>query len=276
MPAGKLLFLSADRGGFVEKNSPVRKDNFWVLFKQLASRDFKLKFAGSVFGVAWALVMPLVLTLVLTFVFTRIMGVRDENFSLLVLCALLPWFWFSLSLSESCGAVLHQRRLFAQFNIPKLLLPLASMSANFFNFLIGWIFVVIFVLMGRAFSGPAVFCLVGLIVLQQIFIFGLGFIFSSLNALFRDTAKILEIVLLLWFWVTPVFYPVSQIPADWRWVILMNPMTHFVEAYRDILLRGLLPQGREFYLLSSVSLFSLGLGLVVFRRLEPALSKRIA
>lgn len=211
----------------------------------------------------------------ITFVFTAVFKIDIKNFPLFALAGIFPWMFFSGALSEATFSLLSQQNILRQFNLPREILPLASVLSNFLNFLIGWL--VIYPLF--LFFNPKIISLLPLLiivlVLNFLFICGLSLDLSILNVFFRDIGHLLGVLLLFWFWITPIFYSVDMIPVRFRWVCNFNPMTPYVVYYREIVFRGSLPD-----LSISIGIFlwaviSLILGLLVFSHFESRVLKQI-
>lgn len=241
----------------------------------MAVKQLKAKYASSILGISWAVINPLLLMLAIDFVFSVVFKRGIENFSLFLLAGILPWMFFSVSLSEATFSILNQIQLLRQFNIPKEFLPLSSILANFLNFLLGLAFIFPVFLI---FNPKIIFLLPLLaivILLHLFFTLGLGLLLSILNVFFRDIGHLLSILLMFWFWITPIFYSTEMVPLSYRWIVNLNPMMPFTVSYRDALFFGNIP---GFYIFLGAffwSLFSITLGLSIFLKLEPNLLKRI-
>jgi len=238
-------------------------------------KQFRARYAASVLGVAWALLSPFLITLVVVFVFTAVFRVEMERFALFVLAGMFPWMFLSRSLQDAASSLLSQQGLLRQFSFPREVLPLASVLSSFFTFLVGWIVVypVFFFAQPRLLVFfPLWACI---IIATLLFTCGIGLLLSVANVFWRDTGHFLDVLLLFWFWATPVFYSTEMVPAHLRWVYNVNPLVPFIDFYREVLLFGRMPQPALFIVVCCLSLASLGLGLWVFSRCEERLLKRI-
>lgn len=216
------------------------------VFFNLTLRDFKLKYKGSMLGVFWAFVNPFVLSLVLCFVFKFIVKVQIPDYSLFVLSVVFNWYCFSLCFSESPYALVSQAPILKQFNVPVYVFVLSSVTANYLNFLIGWVCVFIFFMIKGNTTLLHLPIALLFIDLQFVFTFALAFIVASANAFKRDTAKFTEIIMMIWFWFTPIFYSMEMIPKDFRWMVYLNPMFYYIQAVRDLVLKGQMPSAYIF------------------------------
>jgi lipopolysaccharide transport system permease protein len=203
----------------------------------MAVKQFRAKYAGSAFGVLWALINPLLMMCAITFVFTVVFKSAEPYFGLFVLSGILPWMFFSGALSETAPAFIHQKGVLHQFSLPKEIIPLSVTLAYFLNFLVSWCFMYpVFV-----FHEPRIlalaFYLPGLIVCTYLFTSGIGLLCCVANCLYRDVEHLLGILLMFWFWVTPVFYTVDMVPAGLRWIFRLNPMVPFIVSFQDLVFR---------------------------------------
>ncbi|MBZ9577969.1 ABC transporter permease [Patescibacteria group bacterium] len=241
----------------------------------MAIKQLKSRYAGSILGFWLAIVNPLLIMFAITFVFNIIFKIEIKNFPLFVLSGIFPWMFFSNALFEATSSILNQQNILRQFNLPREIIPLSSILSNFLNFLIGWC--VIYPLF--LFFSPKIVLLLPLLIivllLNLFFVCGLGLALSVLNVFFRDISHLLGVLLMLWFWITPVFYSVDMIPANFRWVCGFNPMTPFIVFYRDIIFRGNVPNSPVFIGIFIWTALSLILGLMFFSSSESKILKEI-
>jgi len=240
-----------------------------------AIKQLKVKYSNSILGIAWAIANPLLIMLAITFVFTTIFKVEIKNFSLFALSGIFPWMFFSNALSEVTTSIVNQQNILHQFNLPKEILPLSSVLSNFMNFMLGWL--VIYPLF--IFFNYKIILLLPLLIiillLNLFFIFGLGLILSVLNVFFRDVGQLLGVLLMFWFWITPVFYSMDMIPAGFRWICNFNPMAPYIIYYREIIFYNNVPTPLIFIEVFLWAIFSLILGGLFFSYFESKILKRI-
>ncbi|MFA4853737.1 MAG: ABC transporter permease [Candidatus Omnitrophota bacterium] len=241
----------------------------------MSLKQFKAKYAGSVLGFFWVIINPLLMMLVITFVFTAVFKTGVKDFALFVLSGILPWMFFSGALSEATPSLLVQKSVLHQFSLPKEILPLSSVLSYFMSFLMSWCIVYpVF-----SFHNPKIIPLTPLLpvifLLTYFFTCGISLLFSVINILFRDLEHLLGILLMFWFWVTPVFYSIEMIPPEFRWAFNFNPMSPFIICYREIILYGRIPDVGTFLGVIGWAFFSLFIGLSVSVCLESSALKRI-
>jgi len=256
------------------------------LVRNLVIRDLKVRYKNSVLGVAWSWVNPLLMMVVYTLVFKVITGRSDlPNYPVFVLCALLPWNFFTASISQATNSVVGAAHLVKKVYFPREVLPLSIVLGNLINFLIGLpVFFLLALVMGSPISWWVL--LLPLIILVQVcFTLGVGLIASTLNVFYRDTSHILDVLLLAWFFLTPIFYPITTIPKQRTllgvtlnlrvWLRRLNPMASIVASYHDLLYWGA-PTGMDFLLRTALtSLVVLALGYLIFLRYSPRFGEEV-
>ena len=216
------------------------------LLKNLVIRELKARYKNSILGVVWSLLHPLLMMTVYTVLFTILIPNEGiQKYPIFILVALIPWQFHTSTLMGSANSITSNAQIIKKVYFPRILLPTATLLANLVNFLLASI--VLLVLIYAFGIGLTINALwVPLILLTQItFMLGLAFILSTLQAFYRDTLMILEVGLLAWFFLTPVFYPFERfgsVATLWgisfnparvmRWV---NPMASVVDGYRTVL-----------------------------------------
>jgi ABC-type polysaccharide/polyol phosphate export permease len=215
------------------------------LLRNLVVRDLKSRYKNSVFGVLWSLLNPLAMMLVFTLLFTVMGADNTRAFPVFVLVGLIPWNFFSGSLIGGTVSVTGNSSLVKKVYFPRELLPLSTLLANLVNFGIAFLVLVAFLyafdlgLTVHALWVPAI------LATQIIFTVGLCLLLGGLNVFYRDVLMILEVVMLAWFFLTPVFYSLEIFgetatllgitfnPAQvMRW---LNPMASIIDGYRTVL-----------------------------------------
>jgi lipopolysaccharide transport system permease protein len=245
------------------------------LIKNLVSRDFKTRYKRSYLGILWSLLNPLLLILVYTLAFDYIMKIRVKDFPMFFMCAYLPWSYFSSSLMSSLSSLSDSGYLIKAVYFPREIVPLSIVLSCLLHFLITFIFVFpILLIYGYLPHGSYLFLPV-LILLQTLFIFGLSLFLSSIHVYFRDLRYILDVILMAWFWLTPIAYPIALIPEQYLFVYKLNPMTLFATAYREALLQGVLPIPKYWTAILIATLGSLVLGYLPFSRVRKRLAEEI-
>jgi len=239
----------------------------------LSKKALKVKYSGSKLGLWWALILPLLLALSINLVFTKAFNILIPNYTLFVLSAILPWLFFAQSLTEATNSFSDNSSMLKQCIFLREIIPFSSILGNFLNFLLGLAAIIpLFILFNYkiVFFLPA---LISLVVFFLIFLWGVGIIFSLMNVFYKDVSCFLSLALMIWFWITPIFYSLEMIPYPYSIVCLVNPLTYYILTFRDLLYYGRLDLG--IYLIDIIISFAAFFaGHLIFILKEKELLKR--
>jgi ABC-type polysaccharide/polyol phosphate export permease len=210
------------------------------LIQTLVARDLKARYRGSVLGFFWSFVNPLLLLLIYSYVFTQVLpGLHPESlqpYALFMFCGILPWTWFSSSLLESSGTLISGGNLIKKVLFPAEVLPIVTVLANMVHFFLGLlILAAVLVYYQRPLDPLELLWFPVIVLVQLILTTGLALLVSALTVHFRDIKDILGNLLTLWFFATPIIYAMEQAPPGNRWLLTLNPMTHLVISYQEVL-----------------------------------------
>ena len=254
------------------------------LLATLTSRELKARYRGSVLGYLWSLANPLLLLSVYTFVFSYVFDPRDPNvtpYGLFLVTGLFPWIWFQTALTEGAAAVHANAGLIRKATFPCELLPMVSVLANLIHFAFALPMIAmafgLFRLLGFSAGGWAVVLLPLVVVLQFPLVAGLTLGLAALNTHFKDVKDILNNVLTLMFFMTPILYTMKAV-APFRPIYLVvsaNPLTPFIQAYQDVLFFNRVPSASHWLILLVVSLLGWAAGAWLFERLSETMVEAI-
>jgi ABC-type polysaccharide/polyol phosphate export permease len=225
-----------------------------ALLVSLVGRDLQARYRGSALGFLWTFLNPLLLLSVYALVFNVYFRVQMEHYAVFVFTGLLPWIFFSQVLLEGCGAIAEGGSLVTKVLFPLQLLPAVKVLSGFANYILSLPILVVFLLasgMGIHLTWLAL-PLVALV--QLCFTYALTLILATANVFMRDTRHILANLMTLWFFLTPVLYPLAQVPEKYHVLVYLNPAAVFTLAYHELIFRGGWPR---WDLLGSVALLSL-------------------
>jgi lipopolysaccharide transport system permease protein len=256
------------------------------LLYNLTVRDLKVRYKNSVLGVAWSLLNPILMMLVFTLVYTVMLGQNNQRtYAAFILCGLLPWNFFSGSIMGGTGSIVNNGYLIKKVYFPRAVLPTSVMMSNLVNFLVALpVYFVLAWLLGVRFT-PYVLFLPLVVLVEMIFIQGMSLLLAALNVFYRDVQQIMEVIILAWFFLTPVIWDVSLLPASrtvlgvevpvQRLTYILNPMASIIATYRDILYYGR-PIGWDFFLRTAVTaLIVLLIGFFIFNRLKGRFAEEV-
>jgi ABC-2 type transport system permease protein len=262
------------------------------LLVNLTLRELRGKYKRSLLGWAWSLLNPLASMAIFTVVFLYFLKVPVPRgnpsglhvFALFLLCGLLPWNFLANGVTGSMGAVLGNANLIKKVYFPRELLVAATVASWVVSLLVELGVLALAMLVAGNGVLPWLPAVVLLVALQTVFVLGIGLLLGVVNVFFRDVQHLVGIVLQIWFYATPVVYPLSVVPKTAeafgydipvRFLYGLNPMVRFVEAYRSLLYDVRAPGAGDIAYLIVVSVGALALGLAVFNRLEPALAEEL-
>ena len=212
------------------------------LIRNLIARDLRVRYRNSVLGFVWCLGNPLLMMTVFTVVFTILMPNGIEKYPVFILCALLPWNFFSTAVMDSVHSIVGNAHLIKKVYFPREVLPISVVLSNLVNFLLALIVLFAMLFVFRMSLTPWALLLPAIIFIQVLFTLGLAFILSTLNVFYRDTGIIMEAVMLAWFFLTPIFYRIEDlVPQYARLMYWVNPMASLISSYRIILYYGAPP-----------------------------------
>ncbi len=237
------------------------------LTSNLVSRDLKVKYKSSVLGFLWSLLNPLLMMMVYTVAFRYILEFGEKDFAFYFIVAFLPWNFFAMSVAFSVSTVVDNGNLLKKVYFPREILPLSVVLSSLVQFLLtGIVLVPAFIYFHHG-IGLSILFLPIVILFHVIFTLGVALILSTLYVYFRDTRHFVEILLNIWFWVTPIIYRMDSIRHDSiRDLLSLNPMTQIIVAYRDILYRAQMPEPAAMAEILVVSVLTLFVGQVIFAR----------
>lgn len=236
------------------------------LLRELVARDMKLRYKGSVIGIAWSLLNPLAQLLVFTLVFQYIFTLDIGNYTAFVFSGLLVWSWFQSSLFASATAVVDGRSLIKRPGFPAAILPVVIVMSNLVHFVLALPVLFLFLWLTGVPLRPAALLLPLLIGLQFAFTLGLSYFLAAVHVTFRDTQHLAGVFLLLLFYLSPIFYDIDLVPPAYQGVYGLNPVAVLLEGYRQVLLQGHVPALEPLLALGMVSAVLLLLGYRIFMR----------
>ncbi len=237
----------------------------------MASREFRARYLGSVLGSVWAVLHPLTLVFIYTVVFgqlmkSRIPGIDDAIGYGVFLCAgIFTWTSFTEILQRSVTVFLENGNLLKKMSFPRAALPAIVLVSALVNFAIVFSILLVLLLLAGRFPGWPVLGLLPL----------LGTALGVVNVFFRDVAHLLAIALQLWFWFTPIVYPISILGERMQTLVHLNPMTDLVAGYQGILLHGTWPTWHAWLPQAILACLALAFARSLFRRLSGELADHL-
>jgi ABC-type polysaccharide/polyol phosphate export permease len=262
------------------------------LMVNLTLRELRGKYKRSVLGWTWSLLNPLASMVIFTIVFSFFLKVKPptgnpsglHNFAFFLLCGMLPWNFLSNGMNGGMAALIGNANLIKKVYFPREILVSAVVAAFDVSFLIEMGVLVVALLIAGNFVIPWIAVALVLIALLTVFVLGIALMVSVLNVYFRDVQHLVGILLMLWFYATPIVYPLTYVPRNTvilghhvplRHLYSFNPMVRFAETMRDALYHLRLPSWNDVLFLAVVSGVTLMLGMWVFSKLEGRLAEEL-
>ncbi len=260
------------------------EDRWWVnlnLLLTLVRRDLEARYKGSILGNLWPLVNQLSQLLIYTYVFSIVLQVKLNlqgmpqdsklTFGLWLFAGLVPWLAFTGGLTQAAASVIGQPNLVKKVVFPLSLLPLVPIFSTFIESTFGLVALIAMVGLLTQQLHLTLFLLPLVWLPQLLLTAGLGYLTSSLTVFLRDIPQSLGVILNLWFYLTPIVYPVDKIPEQWQFLVFWcNPLTAIAEVYRDLILTGEISHWMELGIASVASIAIFYIGFFVYQKLRPA------
>ena len=208
------------------------------LLWELTARDIKVRYKQTVLGAAWAVLRPLLTMLIFSVVFGRLARMPSDGvpYPVFVYAALLPWTFFAAAISASGQSLVGSSHLVSKVYFPRLIIPLSSIGAGFVDLLISTVVLLLMMLVygvGWSWNLLAAPLLLLFVVFTAL---GVGTLLSALTVAYRDFTHITPFLVQIWMYLTPVVFPLSLVPEQWRFAMYLNPMTGLVEGFRSAFL----------------------------------------
>ena len=253
-----------------------------ALIQSLVTRELKARYRGSVLGFFWSFINPLLLLVVYSFVFTVVLpGTHPpelEPYALFMFCGILPWTWFSSSLTEASNSLMAGGNLIKKVLFPAEILPIVAVLSNMMHFFFGLPILLVFLAWFRpTITLVEVLWFPVVVAVQLLFTLGLGLLLAALTVHFRDIKDILSNLLTLWFFATPIIYPMHLAPGTISKAVLnANPFAHFAVSYQEILFyNGPFGHWRWLLAVAAASLLLFLFGYFLFDRLRDSFAEEV-
>jgi len=236
----------------------------------LVWRDVKVRYKQTVLGAAWAILQPILAMLMFTVIFGRMAHMPSDNipYPLFVYTALLPWQLFAFALTESSNSLVANQHLIRKVYFPRLIVPVAAVLVGLVDFSVSLLVLVGMMIWYHVRVAPTAVLFLPFLVLAVITALSVGLWLSALNIKYRDVKHIVPFLTQVWMFATPVAYSASLVPAKWKLLYGLNPMTGVVEGFRWALLGSATGSGPMMPVSIAAVVFLLLTGLIYFRRVE--------
>lgn len=243
------------------------KKNSYIL-KSIVKKNFKAQYRNSLLGILWTVLHPLLNMLVLTLVFSQLFGGRDGVgiYPVYLLCGNLIFSIMRQITTQSLGSMVGSAGLIKKVKISYSVFPIANMFTALVNFGLSFIALIIVMLFVKQQFHWTILLTIGILPAVLLFSLGIGFALACMYVFFRDVKHLYEVFLTLWTYLTPMFYSVSILKDNFIGKIInLNPMTHYITAFRDIIQWGAIPSIQEFLIMYGWAFLMLAIGYAIFK-----------
>jgi lipopolysaccharide transport system permease protein len=240
------------------------------LLVELTKREIKQRYKQSLLGYAWVILNPLMQMIVLAFIFSRILPVGDLSapYPIFLYLGLLPWTFFSSSLTASTISLILNGKLLSKIYLPRTVFVQSTILAKGVDFILASSLFIVFALFFHVSLTFSSLWFFPLFLIQMWFTYSLSLLVAALNLFYRDIQYLLSFVLMVWMYATPIIYPQSLFGDELQWVFHINPMANFVMLYRQVVLEGTAPDWTLVGYALLITVVTYWIGLRVFKKLE--------
>ena len=253
--------------------------NIWKfrdMLYELTHRELRGKYKGSVLGFLWTYINPLAQMMVYYFVFSQIFRSGIEQFHIYLIVSMFPWNMFTGGVLQGLGSIRYQGDMVKKVYFPRQILPMVSLTVNCINMLISFgIIYSILLISGWGINLKVQAWLLLVIIIEYFFSLGLALMLSAIEVYFRDIEHIVTVLMMVWMYVTPMFYSLDTIPEKFLPAFRLNPMLYIIGIYQQVLYYKTAPSP-EYVLKASVSaVISIIIGSIVFSMLEKRFAEEL-
>ena len=245
------------------------------LLKTNIKKEIRGKYKHSFLGVLWSFLYPLLQLAVYAIIFPLILRNTQDHYVIFLCVALIPWNYFTTIVTQSTGTIIANGDIVKKVYFPREILPISVVTSQLVNFLISTIIILAFVLFsGMGISKYILFYPV-ILLIQYIFSVGVAFIVSSATVFLRDLEHLISIAMMMLFYATPIAYSADTIPANYSFIITLNPMAHILNAYRDIFYYQRMPELQTLAIIFAISVALFVGGYAIFNKLQKSFAEEL-
>lgn len=243
--------------------------------KSNVKKDIRGKYKGSFLGILWSFINPLLSVLVYAIVFPYIMRIKIENYLIYLITGIIPWTFFTSSINMGIISILSNADIIKKVYFPRIILPISTVTSCLVNFLISCIIILIFCIGSGLGISINLLWLPLIAIIQYIMLLGFTFILSAIEMYMRDIEHIVNFILSMTFYVTPILYTPDIFPKNLSWVLKLNPMAYLVNSYRNIFFYKNMPNIKELGIVSIFSIILFLIGYIIFEKLQKGFAEEV-
>lgn len=246
------------------------------LLKTNVKKEIRGKYKASFLGVLWSFINPLLQVAVYAIVFPYIMKIETENYLIFLICGIIPWTWFTTTISQGTTCITNNSNLIKKVYFPREILPISVVTSGLINFFISCIIILIFVLFSGLGLSWHLLLLPLIVLIQYIISLAMIFLLSAFNVYVKDVEYIVMFLMNMLFYATPVLYSVELFKDSWLiWIFRLNPLAHLINAYRDVFYVHRIPQMLQLLVILIIGLILLAICYKIFKKLEKRFAEEI-
>lgn len=230
----------------------------------LVRRDVTARYKRSVLGIAWTMLNPLGMMIVLSIVFSQVFRIQMEGYPVYVLSALLAWNFFSQTSSNTINSLVWGGDLLQRIYIPRSTFAISAIGTGLVNFVLSLVpLLAVILIIGLPLHWTILLSPIAMLFIAM-YSLGIGLLISTIGIFFVDVVEMYTIVLMAWFYLTPIIYPLELLPPEIHGWLQLNPMLHLVELFRDLVFTGTIPPLESWLISFGISLATLLVGWIIF------------
>lgn len=249
--------------------------NYRELLKTNVKKEIRGRYKNSILGVMWSFLNPLLQLAVYSIIFGALLAGGDKTYHIYICVALIPWTYFTTAITQAAFTVIGNADIIKKVYFPREILPISVVTSGAVNFVISTIIILAFVLGSGIGLSWYLLLYPFILIIQYILLLGISFIVSSITVYFRDLEHIIGVILMAAFYGTPIVYKLEQLPANLQVIMQLNPMTHLINAYRDIFYYHQMPNMKILLLLLGISIILTIVGYFIFKKLQKGFAEQL-
>lgn len=249
--------------------------NYREFLKSNVKKDIRGKYKGSFLGILWSFINPLLSVLVYAIVFPYIMRIKVENYLIYLITGIIPWTFFTSSINMGIISILSNANLIKKVYFPRIILPISSVTSCLVNFLISCIIILLFCIGSGLGISVHLLWLPLIAIVQYVMLLGFTFILSAVEMYMRDIEHIVNFILSMAFYVTPILYTPDIFPDNLSWLLKVNPMAYLVNAYRSIFFYQTMPDMMGLGIVGIFSVIIFLMGYIIFEKLQKGFAEEV-
>ena len=249
--------------------------NYRELLKTNVKKEIRGRYKNSILGVMWSFLNPLLQLAVYAIIFGALLAGGDPTYHIYICVALIPWTYFTTTITQAAFTVIGNADIIKKVYFPREILPISVVTSGAVNFMISTIIILVFLFMAGLGVTPYILLYPVILLIQYLLLIGIAFIVSSITVYFRDLEHIIGVVLMAAFYATPIVYKLEQLPANLQVLMKLNPMTHLINAYRDIFYYQQMPNITALGVLFAIALGLTIIGYFIFKKLQKGFAEEL-